>query len=144
MLSIEALTKLLDLRETVNDNKVLNQINEILKPVEYTRLDKLIDLLFITSQDNQINIEEVIEEISTNKNENTTERSLPVNYHDECIQVMSKTLNKTFIKQSKSAYLSSDNLTALTCAISKDLFDKAHRIVLVCISPTSKGFSGGI
>jgi hypothetical protein len=140
VLSIEALIKLLDLRETVNDNNVLNQINEILKPVEYTRLDKLIDLLFLTSQDNQINTEEVTEEISTNKNDFVTERSLPVNYHDECIQVISKTLNKTFIKQSKSTYLSSDNSTGLTCAVSKTYSTRHTELFWYAFHPHQKEF----
>lgn len=140
VLSIEALLKLLDLRETVNDNNVLNQINEILKPVEYTRLDKLKDLLFLTSQDNQINTEEVTEEISVDKNDIVTERSLPVNYHNECIQVISKTLNKTFIKQSKSTYLSSDNLTSLTCAISKSYLKKHTESFWYAFHPHQKEF----
>ena len=42
LISIVALTKLLELRETVNDTGILRQINELLKPLEYTRLDRLI------------------------------------------------------------------------------------------------------
>jgi hypothetical protein len=142
VLSIDALKKLLDLRETVNDNRVLNQINEILKPLEYTRLDKLIDLLFITSQDNLIEQEDVVDiELSANnKREEITERGTPVDYHEECIEVISKKLNKTFIKQSKSTYLSSDNLYSLTCAVSKIYPTKHTELYWYAFHPHQKDF----
>jgi len=143
VLSIEALVKLLDLRETVNDNRVLNQINEILKPLEYTRLDRLIDLLFITSQDNFIDKEErELEDIYTTTSTvtNNTERGTPVNYHDECIEVISKALKKTFIKQSKSTYLSSDNSTSLTCAVSKMYPTKRTELYWFAFHPHQKDF----
>ncbi|HYV90728.1 MAG TPA: hypothetical protein VE978_03055 [Chitinophagales bacterium] len=124
LLSIDALTKLLELRETVSDIRVLKQINETLKPLEYTRLDRLIDLIFITSQDTQL-AEEIDVEAQENvrkKNGNSrnhTERETPVNYHDACVQKISHQVKKTFIKQSKSTYQSSDGLVGLTCAVSK-------------------------
>jgi hypothetical protein len=73
LLSSDSLLKLLMLKETLNDTKTIQQINEILKPNEYTKIDKLIDLIFLTSQDIQIindqenNIEESID---TDKDEN--------------------------------------------------------------------------
>jgi hypothetical protein len=142
VLSIDALKKLLDLRETVNDNRVLNQINEILKPLEYTRLDKLIDLLFITSQDNLIEQEDIrnTDETTNTKYDDTNDRDTPVNYHEECIEVISKKLNKTFIKQSKSTYLSSDNLYSLTCAVSKTYPTKHTELFWYAFHPHQKEF----
>jgi hypothetical protein len=129
LLSIEALIKLLELRETVNDTRILRQINSILKPLEYTRLDKLIDLLFLTSQDNQLEVEEVPEDESiTNvavNQKSPDEKASYVNFHEECIDIISSKLNKTFIKQSKSTYRSSDSLIGLTCAVSR-AYPKKH------------------
>ena len=54
LLSTDSLLKLLSLKETLNDTKTIQQINELLKPKEYTRIDKLIELIFLTSKDLQL------------------------------------------------------------------------------------------
>ena len=54
LLSTDSLVKLLDTKEALNDTKTIQQINELLKPQEYTRIDKLIELIFLTSQDMQL------------------------------------------------------------------------------------------
>jgi len=54
LLSTDSLIKLLSLKETLNDTKTIQQINELLKPREYTRIDKLIELIFLTSKDLQL------------------------------------------------------------------------------------------
>ncbi len=143
VLSIDALSKLLDLRESVNDNKILSQINEILKPLEFTRLDKLIDLLFITAQDNEIDEEVVIKE-EINKDEESKKsnsaKEMPVDFHEACINKISARLDKTFIKQSKSTFLSSDNTVGLTCAVSKNYPKKNSELYWYAFHPHQKEF----
>ena len=46
LISTDSLLNLLSLKETLNDTKTIQQINELLKPKEYTRIDKLIELIF--------------------------------------------------------------------------------------------------
>jgi hypothetical protein len=46
--------KLVQLKEKLDDEKTIKQISEILRPLEFTRLDKLIEIVFETTQDIQL------------------------------------------------------------------------------------------
>ena len=126
LLSTDSLLKLLSLKETLNDTKTIQQINELLKPREYTRIDKLIELIFLTSKDLQLveqtdeELEE-IEEIPVEKKNRKPldEKTAPVNFHDECLKRIQKKLNINLIKQTRISYTNKDKTIGLTCAISK-------------------------
>lgn len=120
LLSTDSLLKLLKLKETLNDNKTIQQINELLKPREYTRIDKLIELIFLTSKDLQLEEplgEEIIEDKKQKKSQE--ERTVPVNFHEECLKRIETKLNINLIKQSRISYSNKDKSTGLVCAISK-------------------------
>lgn len=51
MIGLDSLFRLLDIKENLNDPRSIHQITELLKPIEYTRVDKLIDVVFNTSWD---------------------------------------------------------------------------------------------
>jgi len=125
LLSFDSLIKLLVLRESINDRRTLQQINEVLKPFEYTRIDKLIDLIFLTSQDIQLSeeTEDEIESIATKVVEGKEvkeKRFTPVNFHDECIEKIEDHLNLNFIKQTKISYETKNKEIGIICAISKE------------------------
>jgi len=124
LISIEALMKLIDLRENVSDTQTLKQINQILKPLEYTRLDKLIDLLYLTSEDDDDYIEDDKSDEKPSRKEDTN-RETPVSFNESCIALISSSLDKTFIKQSKATYESNDKEVGLSCAVSK-LYTTKH------------------
>lgn len=118
LISTDYLLKLLSLKENLNDTKTLQQINQLLKPLEYTRIDKLIELIFITSRDLQLDEEaetEIEEIIKTEKKEKTK----PVNFHGACLEKVQNHLKINFSKQSRVAYESKDKETGLICSISK-------------------------
>jgi len=126
LLSTDSLIKLLALKETLNDTKTIQQINELLKPREYTRIDKLIELIFLTSKDLQLTdpenaeIEGIEEQSSEKKRRNSfKEKATPVNFHEECIAKIQKKLGVNLIKQSRISYTPKDKTIGLTCAISK-------------------------
>src|SRR5699024_3317260 len=51
LISIDSLIQLLKLKEAFNDSKTFKQINSILRPIEYTKVDKLIELISTTADD---------------------------------------------------------------------------------------------
>src|SRR5207249_1917345 len=51
LISIDALVRLLRLKETVADPAILQKISGILVPREFTRVDGIIDLVFATAED---------------------------------------------------------------------------------------------
>lgn len=130
LLSTDSLIKLLTLKEAFNDAKTIQQITELLKPREYTRIDKLIELIFETSKDLQIEIpseqelEEIIteEEVVTEKTTRTAseERTAPVNFSEECFLKVKEKLGINLIKQSRASYSNTSEATALICAVSKE------------------------
>lgn len=123
LISTDALINLLSLKETLNDTRTIQQINELLKPREYTRVDKLIELIFETSKDFQLDeVEESVDvevEPKQKRKRKGAEGTIPVSFHDECLKKIQKHLNVNLIKQSRISYKTKDNNIGLICAISK-------------------------
>ena len=80
--------KLLSLKETLNDTKTIKQITELLKTREITKIDRLIDLIFVASQDIQIEtptVKEIEEATSEKKTRKFSDvRPSPVNFNEAC------------------------------------------------------------
>ena len=147
LLSTDSLIKLLALKETLNDTKTIQQINELLKPREYTRIDKLIELIFLTSKDLQLSEPEnaEIEEIEKQSNEKQRknyykEKTTPVNFHEECIARVQKKLGINLIKQSRISYTNKDKTIGLTCAISKPHKQGQHEKFWFAFHPYQNDF----
>lgn len=147
LISVEALLKLLSLKESLNDAKTIQQINELLKPREYTRIDKLIDLIFVTTKDMQLveyaddEIDEIDEHPAERKNKKfSTEKVTPVNFHDECLTRISAKLNIIFIKQTRISFSSRDKKIGLICSISKPYKQGQHEGFWFSFHPYQKEF----
>jgi len=124
LISTDSLLNLLELKENLNDAKTLQQINELLKPREYTRIDKLIELIFITSKDLQLEeeTEDELEEIKdeeTKKIRNEKEKTKPVKFHESCIDKIKEHLGVNLIKSSRISYESKSKSIRVMCSVSK-------------------------
>ena len=134
MIGIDSLFRLLGIKENLNDPRSINQITEMLKPIEYTRVDKLIDVVFFTSWD--ISTPEIIKdsEVTTHTAipdfetlvQKTTElpierrtHSIPVNFYENCLTRINQKLGKNLIKNGKVTYTSSDKTTNVVLLNSK-------------------------
>ena len=51
LISLEALLRLAEVKEELSDWETSNKINQLLRPVEYTRLDGIVELLFAAKKD---------------------------------------------------------------------------------------------
>jgi len=119
LLSSDSLIKLLSLKETLNDVKTIQQINEILKPYEYTKIDKLIDLIFLTSQDIQLNTEQNNLFESDSDSQKDSKRQEPVSFNDLCISKIQKYFNKTLKKETRAGFAGKNNDLGIINIISK-------------------------
>lgn len=131
MIGIDSLFRLLELKENLNDPASIIQITELLKPIEYTRVDKLIDVVFFTSSDISTNEDsEIPEDISLQvpSNEITHDlkveaeprtHSSPVNFYEECVARINLKLGKNLIKNGRVTYTSSDKSTNIVLLNSK-------------------------
>ena len=125
LLSSDSLVKLLTLKETLNDTKTMQQINEILKPNEYTKIDKLIDLIFLTSQDIQLNNtqESYDDDESGDDSDDALKRDNKkqehVSFNDQCIKKIQEYFKTILIKESRAAFTDKSNELGIINIISK-------------------------
>ena len=124
VISVDALLRLMTLKETVDDPQILKKTLGILTPREFTRVDDIIDLVFSTA-------EEVIQETSTDEDtaatseadgpsEPSAARAAPASFHDACIQLVAARLGKSLVKQSRTFYASPDGFVTVLCVVSKE------------------------
>jgi hypothetical protein len=102
LLSSDSLIKMLTLKETVNDIKTIIQITEILKPNEYTKIDKLIELIILTFQDIKISNDngDVEDKISMDIIPKR-EKQEHLSFNDACIINIQKHFNIKLIKETR-------------------------------------------
>lgn len=118
IISVDALLKLMQIKENLSDASTVMQIQEVLKPLEYTRVDRLIDIIFTTSEDLQT--EDVDDEVETdNPQSHKHSQSVPVKYHEECVNKVSERLKLPLIKQGRCTYTTADERIRVLCIVSK-------------------------
>jgi len=124
IISIDSLVRLLRIKESLSDESTAQKISIALRPYEFTRVDKLIELLFLAIKDVEVEekADEFIEEndqllIPEEKREK--EKVAPVSFHEPVFIKIRDKLKANFIKQSKSSYSSSDGKIGLIISISK-------------------------
>src|SRR5690606_25291351 len=130
LISAEALIKLVTLKENSDDPETGNKIRSVLMPVEYTRLDRLVDVLFTTATDVEPIITDVesdaIEETLVPANERLqrgtwefTDSVLLQQKREQIIKSFSNIRGLSLIKKSRALYWSSDHANRVACTISK-------------------------
>jgi hypothetical protein len=144
LLSTDSLIKLLTLKEKLNDTRTILKITELLKPKEYTRIDRLIELIFETSQDLQIEQptdDELTEEIPQKKSRTAAkEKEAPMSFHDACLLILSKKLQLTLDKQSKVAFTNEATSTGVICTVSKSYEIGKHERYWFAFHPHQQEF----
>ncbi|MGV3661507.1 MAG: hypothetical protein ACO1TE_15065 [Prosthecobacter sp.] len=115
LIGVDALARLLKLRESMDDPAILERVRSILRPNEYTRVDGIIDLVFTTTneatKDEQFVIEEEIDE--------TVKKFTPVNFREACFARLSKHVGTPLMKRSVAIHSSADGLLGVYCAMSR-------------------------
>jgi hypothetical protein len=116
LISVDALIRLMLLKENIEDPTILRKVSGVLTPQEFTKLDGIIDLVFSAA-------EEVLQEtesaIGPDVLLSEDSEKKPMSFHDACIQRIEKVLNQSLLKQSRATYASPDNSVFVVCAVSK-------------------------
>ncbi|MBR9814433.1 hypothetical protein GYB61_11325 [bacterium] len=110
IISVEALTKLVTLKEETEENTV-EKIREILRPIEYTRLDNIIDLAFVAAS-------EIVDDTSASEDQHdepNTPRSIELTPKGELEAAREKgkllvenEISKKLLKRSRATYWTAD------------------------------------
>ncbi len=84
IISVDALLRLLKIKEELEDPNTIDRIRDILTPHEFTRVDGIIDLVFTAAK--EIKQEEVeIDDVEDGAAAPQEKAFTPVNYRDACI-----------------------------------------------------------
>ena len=117
LLGVNSLFRLLKLKEALDDRKVERQIQEILFPQEFTRLDRIIDLVFATAEDAQDADVGVVEE------EGDVEDASPekprANFHAAVIPRLERHFGQPLVKRSRVLWAPPDDSLLVSCQVSK-------------------------
>ena len=135
LISVDALMRLMKLKENVEDPKTIQKIHDILIPREFTRLDEIIEIIFFTAED--VKEEEPIED---EEEKDKTPKFIPVSFHEACIARIEARLEIQFLKKSKASFSTSDNTTHLICAVSKEHERGSHVGYWFAFHPHQKDF----
>lgn len=128
IISVDSLIRLLRIKESLSDESTAQKISIALRPYEFTRVDQLIELLFLAIKD--VEVEETADEFLEESEPRISPRKLkgepnkdkkftPVSFHEPAFDRIRERLKVNFIKQSKSAYSSNDGKTGIIISISK-------------------------
>ena len=118
LLGVKSLFRLLKLKEALDDPKVERQIQDILFPQEFTRLDRIIDLVFATAEDAQ----ELRQMRTTKRWSRVMIRRLknhgPIST-PQFLPRLEKHFGQPLVKRSRSQWATPDDTVLVSCRVSK-------------------------
>jgi hypothetical protein len=127
LISIERLIKLVQIKDKSDDPSTLNQIRQLLQPFEYTKIDKIIDVIFTTT----VNVEsqqEIEHEAPVAQSEDEepkehrqvrTDPELLNAKRQQVVDAFATTKGKELVRRSKTLFWSPDKELRVCCAVSK-------------------------
>lgn len=135
LISADALVKLTQLKENTEGTETGRKIRSLLTPMEYTRLDQMIDVMFATAKDVEqttvtADVEESEDEADAMSLDTTrskaekgtwqfTDSSLLQEKRTEIVTAFSKRVGTTFIKKSRALAWDASHTKRLVSTISK-------------------------
>jgi len=116
LISVDALLRLVALKEKLEDPQVVAKIRQILRPKEYTKVDQIIDLVFSTAED--VKKEEELQQEAESAQEGE-KKFTPVDFRDACITKLQNHLKAVLVKRSAALYSSADEQIGVICLNSR-------------------------
>ena len=123
LISVDALLRLMSLKEEVEDPQILRKITGILVPQEFTRVDGIIDLVFSAAEDVLQGDEIADEDEETTRpseGQRRTPQFIPAKFHDACVERIKKQLKIPLVRQTRATYATPDGTVSLVCMVSRE------------------------
>jgi len=117
LISVRALFKLLNIKIKLENPLVVQQIRSILAPQEYTRVDGIVDLVFLAAEDFAPEAGEPGEEVADGEPGKSNQET--VDFNDECVQRIEKKLGRPLVKESRVTWKSPDSSLGLLSKTSR-------------------------
>jgi hypothetical protein len=122
MISVQALLKLMSIKERLENPLVLKQIRSILTPQEFTRVDGIIDVVFLAAED--VTAADGLEEEAAGDSEDEPGEEKEgkqdhVAFNAASIEHISRHLQKALVKETRVTWRSPDNAVGVLCKVSR-------------------------
>lgn len=130
IIGIDSLIQLVRIKESAENPETIRKIRTLLRPVEYTRIDELVDVVFAATKD----VEEADEEMDADNIEKVSKSTHSINktpstvinaVRGQIIEAISKQREVVLIKKTRSMYWSPDHTTRIMCTVSKRYENKS-------------------
>ena len=126
LISIDSLIRLVQIKEKSDDATTVKQIRQLLQPFEYTKIDRIIDVIFTTAVnvESQQEIEQEIpktpetDEREIGKQIRTNRDLLNAKRH-ETVEAFAVLKGKELVRRSATLFGSPDKTLRVCCAVSK-------------------------
>ena len=121
LISIDSLSKLMEVNINSQSSEVTDKIHQLLKPFDYTRLDKIVDVIFTTAEDRK-QIEEIYlddEEDAAKNPQDRTSKDILADKKELAIKKLSEKIGHILIKRKYSLYSDQEDAIHAVVAISK-------------------------
>lgn len=122
LISVDSLIKLLDIKEGSDNPDIIKRIQDILIPIEYTRLDNIINLAFSAMEDDK-SLEDEIPRLELENDNSTRVREID---HESNKYILSEGIKKAerylgyqIKKENRSIYKHEDSGQLIVCKVSK-------------------------
>lgn len=145
IIGIDSLINLVRVKESADSQETIRKIRTLLTPLEYTRLDELIDVVFAATKD----VEESVETSETaeleilieqqNHNDRTPKEEI-AELRNKIVLNTSNKFDESLIKKTRALYWSANHKNRLACTISKRYTTKGSAKYWYAYHPAWDGF----
>lgn len=123
IIGVDALIKLMEVNLITSSEEVTEKIHTILQPIEYTRIDKIVDVIFTAAEDKQNEVDELEEgdlaEKTESQSQDRTPNEILQERKDYLIRKLSDKNNSQLVKRKHSLYADQADDIHAVIAISK-------------------------
>jgi hypothetical protein len=124
IISIDALVNLVRLKEKSDEDETVAKIRSLLIPVEYTRLDNIIEILFTTANEVETAAEELITSEPAKGEQVYQQSHTPIQIADAtrtaALKAYSQVTEATLLPHRRTQFWSLDRKSRVVCAFSKN------------------------
>ena len=124
IIGVESLVQLVRVKESADSQDTIRKIRTLLAPLEYTRIDELVGIVFAATKDIEVRTDEVVSDGATvegtirHPNQKTSPETIS-EIRDWIIGSASVVLGESLIKKTRAMYWSPGHETRVVCTISK-------------------------
>ncbi len=141
LISVDALIRLMFINEEVDDISLVKKIRQILLPIEYTRVDNIVDLVFEAQQTQEEKVVATADEGAIDGDDEEkhafvfTPRAEIEAKKLLFVKAFFETQHEPFERKTKTAFGSESNKIHVICAISKRFTNRGSQLYWYAIHP---------